>query len=328
MNDSTNELKIQSSPSKNIISAARSHLINSFRQLNLFSDDPFWSSTLTYSEQIISTRLFLIFISISLFIVIIYSSLSIVTHDVTLYQFSRNDFEKLEQIYPSTINAPCSDVSIPYNNFLSLSPIFHEVCSSEFISDKWISSLFFLNATSHNILDYRTFAFSQYRSLSLLCNISQQSVKDTHHRFSSTNLITRHVLSRIQFDEISSVLFNNLQQNFLTNEKRTGHVISMITAQNRLISALRTNYYIESIPGSKRYITYNGAYLEQNQTNGSFCDCRFRANQCVYPAGAFYNWTLFDLGEPAKNDPPPLFQVRFYFIHLQSHIVCDAIFFK
>ena len=82
-------------------------------------------------------------------------------------------------------------VSIPYNKFLYLSPIFHQVCTSPFIGDKWISSLFLLNATSHNILDYRTFGFAQYRSLSLLCNISRQSVKYTHRTFNSTHLVNR-----------------------------------------------------------------------------------------------------------------------------------------
>jgi len=305
----SNEVKIQSSFCKNIFLAIRSYVIDTFHELNLFSDDPFWSSTLTYSEQMFSTRLFILFVSISLLVIVIYSSLTPVTHDVILYNFSINDFERLENVYPNTINVPCNKVSIPYNKFLSLSPIFHEVCSSSFISDEWISSLFLLNATSHNILDYRTFGFSEYRSLSLLCNISVQSVKDTHQTFNSTHLFSRNLLTRIHFNEISSVIFNNLQQNILTNEKRTVNIISMITAQNRLISALRTNYYIQSEPGSRQYITYNGAYLQQNQTEDSICDCRLKGNQCFYPAGAFYNWTSLDLGMAAKNDPPPLFQV-------------------
>ncbi len=58
MMNPSNEVKVRSS--KNIFSAIRTHLIDSIRELNLFSHDPFWSSTLTYSEQIINTRLFLI----------------------------------------------------------------------------------------------------------------------------------------------------------------------------------------------------------------------------------------------------------------------------
>lgn len=39
----------------------------------------------------------------------------------------------------------CSQTSIPYNTFVSLTPIYHQICSSDFISDEWISSLFNLN---------------------------------------------------------------------------------------------------------------------------------------------------------------------------------------
>jgi hypothetical protein len=298
---------------KSIFSAGRSHLINSVNELSLYSNDPVWSSRLTYSEQIISTRLFLLLISISILIVIIYSSLLVVTYDITLTKFSIEDFERLEKLYPYTINVPCREVSIPYNKFLNLSPIFHQVCSSPFIGHQWISSLFLLNATSHNILDYRTFAFAQYRSLGLLCDISRRLVKDFHRTFNFTRLLTRHALSRIQFHEISSVLLNNFQRNLLTNANRTVNVMSMITAQNQLISALRTNYYIESKPGSRKYFIYNGIYLKENKTDNSTCDCRLRGNQCIYPAGAFYNWTLPEFSKPAKNDPPPRFQVRLNF---------------
>ncbi|CAF0862999.1 unnamed protein product [Adineta steineri] len=307
MTTTLNEVKNRSF--KSIFQTIRSYLIDSIRQLNFYSDDPFWSSTLTYSQQIINTRLFLIFISISLSIVIIYSSLINVTNNVTLNEFSIDDFERLEYLYPNTINALCSHESIPYEKFLYLSPIFHQVCSSSFIEYKWISSLFFFNATSHNILDYRTYGFAQYRSLSLLCNISRQSVKDTHRTFNSTHFVNHDVLSRNQFNEISFVLLNNFQKNILFNEKQTGQIISMMTAYNQLWSALRTNYYVRSIPGSRLYNTYSRIYLVDNQTEDSSCECRSKGNQCIYPAGAFYNWTSFELDMPEKNYPPPRFQI-------------------
>src|SRR4051794_31441454 len=111
MTNSSNEVKRHSR--KNIFSAARSHFIDSLHKLNFYSDDPFWSPTLKYSEEILSTRLFLLLVIVSLLIVIIYSSLNVVTRDETLHKFSLNDFERLEKLYPNTINVPCNEVSIP-----------------------------------------------------------------------------------------------------------------------------------------------------------------------------------------------------------------------
>ena len=253
-------IEVQRPSRENPFVAIRSYLLDSFNRLNLFSDHPYWSLNLTSSEQILSTRLFLILISICLLILSIYSSLILVTNQITLDKFSLDDFERLEKLYPQTINVPCTELSIMNQKFLNLSPIFHEVCSSPFVKTRWISSLFLPNATSHNILDFRTYGFAHYRSLKLFCRIARQTVHDNQRRFSSNYLTNRYVFSRNRFNEISSVLFNNFQRNLLTNEKQTVRLISMMTARNRLISALRTNSYIQSKPGSRNYITYNAAY--------------------------------------------------------------------
>ncbi|CAF3030196.1 unnamed protein product [Rotaria sp. Silwood2] len=297
------------SSSKMIVTAARSHLIRNIRELNLYSDNPFWSSTLTTAEQISSTRLFLILTSISVLVVIGYASLSIRTHEVTLNKFSISDFERLEARYRTTFRATCTKTSIPFNKFMNLSVKFHQICSSPFIENEWISSLYLSNATSHNILDFRTFAFSHYRSLSLLCQVARQTTNDNLQAFNFTNLVELLTFSRDQFNDLAGVLISNFQNNLLANEKRTAKIISLMIAQNRLFSALRTNYYTRSIPGSASYVTYNVIYLEQNGTNESSCDCRLENNQCTYPAGAFYNWTSRVLGKPAKNKQPPRFQV-------------------
>ena len=289
--------------------ALRSHLVDSFRQLNLFEDHPYWSTNLTHYQQIHSTRLFVLLISICLLILATYSSLNVFIHEVTLDKFSLDDFERLEKLHSQTISVPCTQTSILFDQFLNLSPIFHQVCSSPFVSTHWISSLFLPNATSHNILDFRTYGFAQYRALKLFCRIAQQTVEDNHRTFNTTFLTNRHAFSREQFNEIASVLWENFHRNLLTSEKQTDNLISMMIAQNHLISALRTNSYIRSKPGSRSYVTYNGAYLHENQSNDSMCQCQMQSNQCFYPAGAFYNWTTRELAGAAKDDPPPAFRV-------------------
>ena len=81
--------------SRNSLIAARSALVRAIYDLNLFSHNPFWSPSLNFSEQILSTRLFLLFLFLSLLIVITYASLIIRTHSVTLTHFSLSNFEDL-----------------------------------------------------------------------------------------------------------------------------------------------------------------------------------------------------------------------------------------
>ncbi len=274
------------------------------RNLNLFSRHPFWSSRLTTTEQILTTRLCLIFLFVSFLAIIIYTSLTIRTHNVTLKEFTLVEFEQLEAL------VPCTEVSIPHYKFLQLTPKFHQICSSPFIGLEWISSLFLSNATSHNILDFRTFTFAQFRALNLLCRTAHQAIDNGYHTFSSTNLISSHALSRTQFNQITAALIDNFKRHLIANEKRTSKIVSMSIVHNRLLSALRTNYYIQSVPGSGSYSTYNRMYMKGNKTHASTCDCRLEGNQCFTQAGGFYNWTVPKLGQPAKSFPSPRFQVK------------------
>jgi hypothetical protein len=305
MNDIPNESR-PSSSSRNSAIATPSH---PSRNLNLYSRHPFWSSRLTTTEQILTTRLFIILLFISLVTIIIFTSFTTRTHDVTLKQFNHMDFERFEALHSASINVPCAQISIPHHKFLRLTSQFHQICSSSFIESEWISSLFLSNATSHNILDYRTFTFAQFRALALLCQTARQAVNDGYHTFITTHLITSHALSRTQFNQIVATLINNFKRHIVANEKRTSKVVSMSIAHNRLLSALRTNYYIQSVPGSRAYSTYNGMYMNENEKHSVACDCRLEGNQCFYQAGGFYNWTVPTLGEPAKSVPSPRFQV-------------------
>ncbi|CAF1389534.1 unnamed protein product [Adineta steineri] len=290
MNNSSSP-SIEPSTTKVVFTAARSRLVRAVHELNLYSDHPFWSPTLTYAEQLFNTRLFIFFVSISLLIVIICTSLNIRTHEVTLEKFSLNKFEQLEDLHPFSINVPCTQLSIPYNKFINLSPQFHQVCSSPFISQKWISSLFLPNATSHHLLDFRTFTFAQFRTLALFCRTARRAVTDAQHAFASTHLVTSHALSRAHFLKIMDVIVTNFKHQVKANERRTAAFVSLSIAENRVFSALRTNYYVQSVPSSRSYLTINGVYSKKNTTVESNCFCRLEGNRCISPAGIFDKWT-------------------------------------
>ena len=294
--------------SKNSFPPIRSYIIRNIRELNLFSDNPFWSSTLNHSEQILSTRLFIIFVLISLLVVITYTSLIIRTHSNTLEHFSLSDFERHHEDYPTTINVPCTQVSNPYHKFLRLSPKFHPICSSPFIGDEWISSLFVPNVTYHNVLDSRTFTFAQFQALGLLCHTAYQSVKDGYRTFNSTHLVTGAVLTRAEFYEIFDVLTSNFRNNLVENENRTAKTVSLSIAQNGFMSALRTNFYVQSKYPRSSFSIYSEIYLKKNEK--SSCDCRLQENQCTYPAYAVYNWTESELDKSTESIPPSRFQVN------------------
>ena len=299
-----NVLNLIEEETKSFFKILRSSLVRSIQELNLFSDHPVWSSTLNHSEQRLSTRWFIFLLVLSIIIVLGYTSFAARTQEISLDQFTLDQFEQLSLKYSSTVHARCSEVSIGYDRFLKISPNFHELCSSSFVKQNWISSLFLSNATSYHFLDVRTFSFAQFRALGLLCRVARRIVRDTRRTLSTTHFVTNQLLPRDQFNEIAEVLVNNLKLNIIADQKQISDLVSLMIAQNRILSGLRTNYFVISIPGSRSYTTINAVYeKDPNSNETNFCDCRLQSHQCVSSAGIFHNWTLPEFGQALRFDP-------------------------
>ncbi|CAF4231817.1 unnamed protein product, partial [Adineta steineri] len=84
--------------------------------------------------KILSTRLYIIFLIIFLITLTTYTSLSNQIENKTVILSSQSIYENLRLKYASSLQCSCAKVSIPYENFVQTSPLFHRVCSSDFIS--------------------------------------------------------------------------------------------------------------------------------------------------------------------------------------------------
>ncbi|CAF1661282.1 unnamed protein product, partial [Adineta ricciae] len=110
------------------------------KQLNLFKS----ASNRTRNDikqQLITTRLFLIlFINFILIFLLYYSfktqTITMIEHNPLL-----NTYKNLQTIHSSTLRCPCSKMAMPYKTFTSLSPTFHQICSSDLVDESWISLL-------------------------------------------------------------------------------------------------------------------------------------------------------------------------------------------
>ncbi|CAF3339795.1 unnamed protein product, partial [Rotaria sp. Silwood2] len=105
---------------------------------------------------------------------------------------SQIEFESL----PSDAICPCSQVSLSYNQFLISRPSFHQVCSSDFISDRWISNLYFDDKQrSFRDEDFRATAFTTFRVLASFCRLSESIVNQSLARLKSDAFISPYAVS-------------------------------------------------------------------------------------------------------------------------------------
>ncbi|CAF2946098.1 unnamed protein product [Rotaria sp. Silwood2] len=208
----------------------------------------------------------------------------------------------------------CTQTSIPYSQFVSLNSQFHQVCSSDFVSEEWFSSVFNANTSNYYPLDFRLMASAQFQVLSVLCRTSRQAVIDAVHGFAATTILSPNAMSRDVLNSYVGTSIEQFQKNTLDSFGSYYHFVSSFIEEHRFISALRTNFYTRSVPGTNISVTFSAIYPQQvDLTRSSFmsnetCLCD-RTSDCVYPAGIYNQSRAIIPNEVFSLDASPLFIV-------------------
>jgi hypothetical protein len=238
-----------------------------FRNLNLFQ--PPVGSNAREDEQshfnIIVTRVYLVALTVLLiaFGIFIWSQLETIT--VTIDNPHKQQFDEL----PLDADCPCSRISLSYGEFISLKPILHQVCESEFVTDRWIKALFSdSNATYYYFKDFRTFGSAQFEALAAFCRLSKSYLEQSSDSFKKSTFISSQSLSKSNFEREINSSIAQFQETVPRTFATQLELIRRITTSNRLISGLQTNYiFIQGDPYA------NGGPVKYDRKNGTYCSC-------------------------------------------------------
>lgn len=251
-------------------------------QLNLFPQPPLNNAERDAFRERISlvvTRAYLIILTVILLLLTLtfWTPFSVERIDVALP--SLDQYEKL----PSDATCACTKQSIAYNTFLIDQVSFHQVCSSVFISDQWISSLYFAhNQTMFDNNDFRKIGFSFFQTLSMLCRRSRTHVQDTLSTIYSQSLFSVNLLSPTAF--AAQVLADTLH--FRAEGAQSFH--TRMEAISRLISGsfLLNSLYSSIWPFMIWYFRNSGTVGTRSvhllQDDGSICYCT-ASSSCEAP---------------------------------------------
>ena len=247
--------------------------------LNIYEDN----NSLSLADQYRATRIYITLFIIVLLGLILSAQFNPQSVTETILFPSRVEFENLLKKYSSTLVCPCARTILSYENLISFTPKYHSICSSRLIEQDWIVSLLPDDTNDYLIIDYRLTAPSQFYFLSILCHSSQQAVSDAFQQFTSSHMVSKDVLSSEIFHADIDVHIAQVKSMTRTDMSLIYRYIYSIATQNRLISALRTNYLVNRHPGDvELYVGITVPYPIES------CTC-LRAS-CVYPS-RIYNWT-------------------------------------
>ena len=118
---------------------------------------------------------------------------------ITIVNPSSVTYNNLRVLHSNTLRCPCSTTAIPYQKFILLSPILHQVCSSDFVDDRFIKMLEKIKSTTDPD-DWRNEASLQFQLLSDLCHLANKTIDDAVRRFLFQYFITSNVLNETDFD--------------------------------------------------------------------------------------------------------------------------------
>ena len=256
------------------LAVVMSSLKHYFLNLNLFVPPAGSGETETDQQRrrnLIATRIYLIVLTWALLLLTLVTWTSSETILVTVTRPTKEQIAVL----PHDANCPCSKISLPYGDFTEIRANYHQLCSSDFVSDRWIRVIYSgANSTYFSVRDFRLFGSAQFQALAGFCRLTNLAVQQSIASFSSDIFIGSQVLSEAfvrsqtksaieQFQSTAPIIFTSRLK-----------IILEITSANKLVSALQTNsilhYDINVLYG--QYFVSATPVIYQDDA-GSSCDC-------------------------------------------------------
>ncbi|CAF1389226.1 unnamed protein product [Adineta ricciae] len=226
----------------NIIVNSINRLKDGLLMLNLFDSESSDADT-NYRERI-TTRFYLIFYLISIFIIIFYTiALNIIVYE-SISNPTENEYNNLMMFYSKSLYCPCRKISIEYTSFLKIETKFHSICSSDFISKKWLKYLFLDKQwIGYDRRDIRVRGSAYFSFLLSLCKISEITIDNSINQFLNdifinTQLITKSELE-IQIDLVILQFRNITLEKFSESFKLLRDIVN----GNAFISSYSLNWY-------------------------------------------------------------------------------------
>jgi hypothetical protein len=147
-----------------------------------------------------STRLYILALSLAMVVLLTYTMLRVSSNQVEFQNPSLSDYLNLYNKHQNII-CPCTQIATPYENFVQLSLSYNQICSSDFVSEKWINFLFDNNqTTSRYAADFRATASNQFQVLQELCQLSMAAVDNGLQTLYNNQLISSQLLSKDLFE--------------------------------------------------------------------------------------------------------------------------------
>ncbi|CAF3729742.1 unnamed protein product [Rotaria socialis] len=253
---------------------------NLFEVANKSSVDP-----QTSQNQQQSTRVYLILLAVIFLTFSVYASSTYKTKTMLTKIPSLEIIQYLQKMYGSTIvTCPCTKLSITHSSYIQLEPIFHQICSSDFISTEWLNVLFASNrnrnALSLDLYSFNVTAFIHFQTMRTMCDLVTKVVINSRDLFLASPVVSRQMLDFDEFSIQTQLALNHFQSTLPNNFIQSLEMFRGLAQGNGLVSAYSTNWNLFIPNMTENAVVYIRPQLYEN------CSCAI-SSACIQPSQPF-----------------------------------------
>ena len=136
-------------------------------------------------QQIYATRFYLFLLTSTFMVLSAYTLLSQSVYRQTVLNPSESEYLQLEQAYPNSLSCPCNFINMSYSTFITSKPHYHQLCSSDLMTARWLRYTSSTSGSVSFLYDYRFYGVTQFQTLAFFCEFARRTVddaRDTFHR--------------------------------------------------------------------------------------------------------------------------------------------------
>ena len=238
--------------------------------MNLFSEKLSSTDKQTEREEIIATRIYLLLFLLSLAAALLYAGPFNEETKPTLIHLPTSD--KVNELHTqniSTLSCPCSTAAIRRSKFLTITPQYHSICSSDYVTPSyWINLIKKKDKISKQL-------GTHYRILATLCQQAHRFITSAQNEFSADELISVETIPQSSFLIQTEALVSTFISEIPADYRRIQKLIIRSFGVNQLFNVFTTNWELSFTNEKEQFIvaTYPRRFSSSNCTCATSFDC-------------------------------------------------------
>lgn len=254
------------------------------KEFNVFENP---HHTRNINHERLSTRIYAVLLCISLFILVLYTAIASSVTTFTVQNPSLDQFKQMQQRYGSNaLNCPRTHLTIVYSSFVNIKCDFHQVCTSQFVSESYLQELYRLyngldtSQTASNAFTLQGTIFPHFQSLHVLCNLGQDAVNDAQQKFLASSFVSVNMIGFDLFEKLINASLVDFLMTLPNSFSNSLQLMRGMTQANGLVSGYTTSWYpiLHNLFESSTVYLYPQHYGDKND-----CNCA-TTSACTQPS--------------------------------------------